>query len=307
MNDKVISGEVVEEKELPVRSETATGMMAQTDKIDADVVIHNIDAQEKVLDRLVKYMKDKLQPQVDYYSVKQSAKPSLGLPGAEKICNIFNLAGKPILEEKVYNSQEVRYEYSCELYHKPTGNFAGSGVGCCSSQEAKYASSKAVDIANTIKKMAYKRAYVDATLKSTMASFLFTQDLEDYYVGGVGGQSSGQSSGQKGKFPSNREYWDKYDWTKVDLNKVPKSPGFDKTKNKPKSATETLKLYFYSIDVLPKEEAGSFISKIVNKKTWEMTYGEIQKCVKALMEVEDDIQAEGKEMENVTNEQLGIE
>lgn len=303
MNDKPIEGEIVEE--LPVKNET--GMMAQTDKIDADVVIHNIDAQEKVLDRLVQYMKDKLQPQVDYYSVKQSAKPSLGLPGAEKICNIFNLAGKPILEEKVYTTSEVRYEYSCELYHKPTGNFAGSGVGCCSSQENKYASSSAVDIANTIKKMAYKRAYVDATLKSTMASFLFTQDLEDYYVGG-GANKSSESGGfqgkPKGKFPTNREYWDKYDWSKVDFKVVPPSPGYDKAKNKPKSATETLKLYFYSIDILPKEEAGAFIQKIVPKKTWDMTYGEIQKCVKALMEVDDDIQAEGKQMENVTDEQL---
>ncbi len=304
MNDKPIEGEIMED--LPVKSET--GMLAQTEKIDADVVIHNIDAQEKVLDRLVQYMKDKLQPQVDYYSVKQSAKPSLGLPGAEKICNIFNLAGKSILEEKVYNSSEVRYEYICELYHKPTGNFAGSGVGCCSSQENKYKSSNAVDIANTIKKMAYKRAYVDATLKSTMASFLFTQDLEDYFVGGSGGQSSGFSGKPKGKFPTNREYWDKYDWSKVDFDKVPPSPGFDKAKNKPKSATETLKLYFYSIDVLPKEEAGAFMSKIVpKKKTYEMTYGEIQKCVKALMEVEDDIQAEGKEMEDITDEQLGLE
>jgi len=140
----------------------------------------------------------------------------------------------------------------------------------------------------------------------SMHGFYSPEEMDQWEItaGKTGGQTSGQKKQYKGKFPTNREYWDDYDWTKVDINKVPPSPGYDKAKNKPKSALEPLKLYFYSKDVLPEAEASSFITSIVNKKTYEMTYGEIQKVVTALMELDDDIKNEGEEMQNVTDEQL---
>jgi hypothetical protein len=84
----------------------------------------------------------------------------------------------------------------------------GSGVGFCSSLEDKYRYKSVwennvkkqveienhINLANTILKMAKKRCYVDATLSSTMASFIFTQDLEDGYVGSDYNQSDNDNT-----------------------------------------------------------------------------------------------------------------
>ena len=206
--EEIIEGEVVENnpivrvEDLPVRS---------SERIDADTVIANIDAQEKILTRLIRYVNEKLKPKVDYYSVKEGQLPSLGLSGAEKICDIFKLAPSPILEEKIVTPQEVSYEYIVKLHNRYTGDFMGSGVGCCSSLEDKFRYyydkngdrqeiKNHLNIANTIKKIAYKRGYVDATLKATMASFIFTQDLEelpDYYIGSKSKKSKSKEDLQK--------------------------------------------------------------------------------------------------------------
>jgi len=205
--EEIIEGEVVENnpivkvEDLPIRG---------SERIDADTVIANIDAQEKILTRLIRYVNEKLKPKVDYYSVKEGQLPSLGLSGAEKICDIFKLAPSPILEEKIVTPQEVSYEYIVKLHNRYTGDFMGSGVGCCSSLEDKFRYyydkngdrqeiKNHLNIANTIKKIAYKRGYVDATLKATMASFIFTQDLEelpDYYIGSKSKKPSSKDKGQ---------------------------------------------------------------------------------------------------------------
>jgi len=269
----------------------------QTTNITIDNFKADIELQKKMFEVLKDYVKSQLVAGVDYYSVKKKAKPSLGQPGAEKINYLFHLIPKPILEEKIFTLQEVRYEYTVELYNKDTQKFAGSGVGCCSSMEDKYRYywdengnkheiDNHINIANTIKKMAYKRAYVDACVKNTMASFLFTQDLEDlpdYYIG----KDSKTSIKNSTSFKSNREYWNGYDWSKVDLNKVPPSRGYDKAKKKPQSSTEALKLYFYACDVMPKENVPDYLFKLTGKKTYQNTYGDIKTAVKALTEIED--------------------
>lgn len=107
----------------------------------------------------------------------------------------------------------------------------------------------------------------------------------------------------KSKFPTNREYWDKYDWSKVDLKAIPPSRGFDKEKKKPQSSMESLKLYFYSCDLMPKEAVTGYLKKIVDKKTYQYTYGDIKTIVGALKELED----EDKETEELVNEEFPIE
>ncbi|MBC8386590.1 MAG: hypothetical protein H8E13_00860 [Actinobacteria bacterium] len=164
----------VEEDKLPVA----------TDRIDSETIIHNIEAQDKIIEKLVEYMKHHLVEGQDYGTIPGVSKPSLWKSGAEKINFIFNLVPKfEILKAKEYE-EEYSYKISCNLVNRNSGRFMGSGLGFCSSREKKYRSSDPVDIANTIIKMADKRAYIDATLKSTMASFLFTQDLEDGNVNG---------------------------------------------------------------------------------------------------------------------------
>jgi len=108
----------------------------------------------------------------------------------------------------------IRFRIRAAVSHQITGAFLGAGVGECSSNEEKYCWRNAVcqeeyndtpedrrrikykknygkvekvqqvrtnpsDLANTILKMAKKRALVDGILTVTSASDCFTQDLED--------------------------------------------------------------------------------------------------------------------------------
>lgn len=209
----------------------------QTESFTIDKFKADIELQKQMFEVLKDFVRNQLVPGVDYYSVKKGAKPSLGQPGAEKINYLFHLIPKPIMEEKVFTSQEVRYEYIVELYNKNTQKFAGSGVGCCSSMEDKYRYywdknsirheiDNHINVANTIKKMAYKRAYVDACVKNTMASFLFTQDLEDlpdYYIGKDSdnfGKKKITNTPHNGPTTTTPQQQSTFDWSKLDLTKI---------------------------------------------------------------------------------------
>lgn len=140
-------------------------------------------------------------------------KPSLFKAGAEKINMLFGL--NPEYEflkaDEDYKNGFFNYSIKCTLYRN--GAPVSQGVGNCNSMEKKYryittdeaglaeygiapeAAQKYTDrhgrtryrinnpepysIANTVLKMAKKRAYVDATLQVASLSDLFTQDLED--------------------------------------------------------------------------------------------------------------------------------
>lgn len=142
-------------------------------------------------------------------------KPALFKPGAEKIMATFRLAPRYEVND-FCNSDEKRYRITTNLF-TPDGKFVGSGIGECSSHEAKYMWRASVcdeeyalydsigkarikftkgwngkpaqktkqvrtdpaDIANTVLKMAKKRSCVDAVLTTTAASDIFAQDIED--------------------------------------------------------------------------------------------------------------------------------
>lgn len=137
-------------------------------------------------------------------------KPSLWKPGAEKLLVTFRVASDP--ETVDLSTPEVaRYRVTRKGFSILTGAAVGSAVGECSSDEDKYKWRGAVcdaefkaapedgrrlkyrrdgttveqvrmnpaDVANTILKMADKRAYVALALNVTAASDIFTQDIED--------------------------------------------------------------------------------------------------------------------------------
>lgn len=110
-----------------------------------------------------------------------SAKPTLLKAGAEKLNAIFGLA--PIVEitnrVEDWDTGFVAYEIKVTLLNKRTTNVEAEGIGSCNSRERRYKNQDAANIANTLLKMAKKRALIDATLSATRASGLFTQDLED--------------------------------------------------------------------------------------------------------------------------------
>lgn len=140
-------------------------------------------------------------------------KPVLFKAGAEKLLFTFRLSADPEIED-LSTGDGIRYRVRCKVYDR-TGAYLGAGVGECSSDEEKYRWRAAVckeefdetpedrrrmkyakrrdggtyriaqvrttpaDLANTIIKMAKKRAQIDAALTVTAASDIFAQDLED--------------------------------------------------------------------------------------------------------------------------------
>lgn len=164
-------------------------------------------------------------------------KPSLLKAGSEKILAMFEMAVDPVVED-LSTDDCCRYRVTCRILHAPSGNFLGAGVGECSTNETKYKwkrtyskkeydatdpdrrkikfsqfkgnngmwedkeeyliRTEPADLANTVLKMAKKRAQIDATLTVTGASSMFTQDeLEpETEVGGAQAPSKGKKSGK---------------------------------------------------------------------------------------------------------------
>ncbi len=147
-----------------------------------------------------------------YGTIPGTKSKSLYKAGAEKLMATFRLAAKPEVDDLSANG-EVAYRVTVNLL-APGDVFVGAGIGECSSNEDKYAWRASIcdeefemtpenrrrvkfakyngkvekkkqvrtnpsDVANTILKMAKKRAQVDAVITATAASDIFTQDIED--------------------------------------------------------------------------------------------------------------------------------
>lgn len=150
-----------------------------------------------------------------HYGVIPGCKlPSLYKAGSEVILSTFRIAVEPTVEDL---STHDCFRYRVTLRGIiPSGEIVGAGIGECSTDEEKYHWRSAVndkefeatpedrrrikyskpsnwnkegetkqvrtnpaDLANTVLKMAKKRAQIDLTLTATGASDVFAQDLED--------------------------------------------------------------------------------------------------------------------------------
>lgn len=193
---------MAEEKGLVVRP---LGEMASFEEVQHQV---------KELD---KFYKSLMQKGTDYDTIPGTSKPTLLKPGAELLRLRFGVRVEPIVEAAVEDWERGVFAYRITARgYDANGNLLGAGVGSCSSLEAKYRfrwvsdnelpkgidkeqlvkkwvkrkdgksfplfrieNDNAQDQANTILKMAKKRAFVDLMLTLTGASRIFTQDLED--------------------------------------------------------------------------------------------------------------------------------
>lgn len=159
-------------------------------------------------------MKQVMKPNVHYGVIPGCKEKSLFKPGAEKIMATFRLSATPDVTD-LSTHDKIHYRVVVSMV-SPTGNHVGSGIGECSTDEEKYRWRSAVcqeefdetppdrrrekwrkgyggrppykqqqirtepaDLANTVLKMAKKRALVDGVLTATAASDCFTQDIED--------------------------------------------------------------------------------------------------------------------------------
>jgi hypothetical protein len=178
-----------------------------------DKPLSALDVQAQV--NIIQQVMNQVMKQNVHYGVIPGCKePSLFKPGAEKIMATFRLSADPEIFD-VSDEDQVRYRVKLRLVSSG-GVFVGAGIGECSSNEDKYKWRAAVckeefdetnvdrrrekwskgyqnkpnykkqqvrtecaDLANTILKMAKKRALIDAVLTATAASDCFTQDIED--------------------------------------------------------------------------------------------------------------------------------
>lgn len=155
-------------------------------------------------------MKAVMKDGTHFGTIPGTDKPTLYKAGSEKILATFRIGCDPIVED-LSTHDEARYRVRARAFHQGTGVELGAGVGEASSNEERYRWRAAVcqeeydatpidrrrlkwkrsgdpipqvrtehaDLANTVLKMAKKRAQIDMTLTVTAASDVFTQDIED--------------------------------------------------------------------------------------------------------------------------------
>jgi mono/diheme cytochrome c family protein len=172
----------------------------------ADIIAHVAMVQE--------VMRAVMKKDVHFGVIPGTDKPTLLKPGAEVLCMAFRIADSYEVEDLSADGL-VRYRVTCTGTHQTTGTVLGTGMGEASSGEEKYKWRKATspqeydetpanlrrtkhvkkrngegysvqqvrtepaDLANTVLKMANKRAKMAMVLNVTAASDCFAQDLED--------------------------------------------------------------------------------------------------------------------------------
>lgn len=115
----------------------------------------------------------------DYQQVQGFGKPTLLKPGAQKLMAAFGLGSVIKSHERFLQDNTLMYEVQVTVINKDTGQVEAEGVGSCNSGERRYRNQTISDVANTVLKMAKKRALVDAVIDATGVSVIFTQDIED--------------------------------------------------------------------------------------------------------------------------------
>jgi hypothetical protein len=190
---------------MPARE--ASGLTAaETHRFSAVEIRQRVNLVQEVMQGIMKR-------DTHYGTIPGTPKPTLYKPGAEVLCVTFRVAQEYRIED-LSSASTARYRVTCVGRHQTTGIALGEGVGECSSGEEKYkwrgsicleefeatpenmrrvkfskykgnvekrpqVRTEAADLANTVLKMACKRAMIAMTLNVTAASDIFTQDIED--------------------------------------------------------------------------------------------------------------------------------
>jgi hypothetical protein len=154
---------------------------------------------------------------VHYGTIPGTKSPTLYKPGSDTLLSAFHIAVDPEIED-LSTYTEIRYRIKCRGLAMGSGTLIGIGLGECSSNEEKYKWKKCgqrefnatdpsrrrvkigkvwddhqrryaegeiiqvrqepIDVANTVLKMAKKRAQVDLTLTALAAGDVFDQPAQ---------------------------------------------------------------------------------------------------------------------------------
>lgn len=191
--------------------------------------------------RIDEVLKRVMKQDIHYGVIPGTQKPTLYQAGAEKICATFRLAPRYEVED-LSDPQEnfYRYRAKCSLHTIRDGLFVGSAMGEASSAEEKYQWEAAVckehydstdagrrrikfkktrdneagfveilqvqrncaDLANTVLKIACKRAFLSAVKGATAASDIMDVDLDEEAVADMKRSEAKEQVKPKQKAPS---------------------------------------------------------------------------------------------------------
>jgi tellurite resistance protein len=188
-------------------------------KVDASQVIASWESPEVLTERIkrmVQIMTKVMIADKHYGKIPGCAQNSLFQPGSQLLSVAFKLGHEPYRIEDLSTDDEKRYRVTDRVFIQGTDVTIAYGIGECSSSEEKYMWRRAVsdeefeateidrrrekfgkdyktkqsyttmqvrtnpsDVANTVLKMARKRANINGTIEALAASEVFTQDAED--------------------------------------------------------------------------------------------------------------------------------
>jgi hypothetical protein len=192
-----------------------TALVPQQSPPDGSIVVWLTPPEIRAqVNRIQEVLRQIMQEGVHYGTIPGTQKPTLYKAGAELLAATFRLRISPEIEADLSSEEEIRYRVRAVATAEGSGVFLGSHLGECSSHEEKYKWRQAVcdeefqetevdhrrrkwkrgkdgayaifqvrtepaDIANTVLKMAEKRALVGVVLQTLAASDCFSQDIED--------------------------------------------------------------------------------------------------------------------------------
>ena len=104
-------------------------------------VQHELSVEQVVarINKVHEVMRRAMQEGHHYGVIPGTPKPSLWKPGAELLCVMFRLDPQYQATERRETEDHLTVTTTCSLWHIPTGQRMGSGMGSCSTRESKYA------------------------------------------------------------------------------------------------------------------------------------------------------------------------
>lgn len=183
-------------------------MMSLIESVEVNEIVGTLNK----ISQVQAAVQSKLKPGHDYDTIPGTSKPTLLKPGAEKLLMMFGLTSEYQIIEKIEDYEKGIFAYTMKCILSKVGYKITEGVGSCNSKENKYRwrwvsenelptgvdkgslkqrtnrwgnaeyqieNDEIYSQANTILKMAKKRAQIDATLTVASLSEVFTQDIED--------------------------------------------------------------------------------------------------------------------------------
>lgn len=163
---------------LPAQQQPA--MPASVSIID-NVNLNQVQLQMQKIAQFQAVVQKTLKKGHDYGEIPGTrGKPTLLKPGAEKILMLLGLSSEYEIVERVQDYEQGFFAFTVKCILSRNGLKVTEGVGHANTREKRYQNQDPFSLANTVLKMAKKRAQVDAVLTVASLSEIFTQDLEDF-------------------------------------------------------------------------------------------------------------------------------